>query len=611
MAIIGNNKHKLIDQVAKQGVNDIQQLKALLDKYEDLKLSDFKGVINEEVYRQLADMYRNPAEAALWAKIENAALDTPEQIQDALRYLSQYAQAYPDGPMANEAFQKRERLDTLLRMAIEKENIRREEEERERKIHLEEDEWNKLEHGNYTKLRDYLIKHPESIHKDEIDDLMWNNTKIVINAHSIERYLHDLPLGRHAAEATEALHSIGEWEKVKKTKDIFLVDDFRDSHPDSPFKSDIDYVFEELRKEEINKMKLCPSEYSKEDVLQFINADIFQLWELEDEGLVTQESWEVLQLDRELLPKIQEYQIEDEEIKAVSECTDIYLFGTPGTGKTCLLMGLTGANGNGYSLNMKVAGGPYASALQLYLNKGITPGRTFGRFVTTINGLVEEKDKSGQIIDHKINFVEMSGEEFAIRIADGQNVSLSNMGTGATNLMRNNNRKVFFIIVDCTKDMVKAAYLEQIKDIEGNVIEERIRKKYISQLDILNKFVGLFELDENRDIMEKVDAIHFIITKADFLGNLVERKEKAKELLLSKYAGPVQSLKTLCRKSTRINYATDYNPQLFTFSLGKFYLGDVFKFDPTETLQIIQAIRCITGGKREKTWWDKLKKILG
>jgi hypothetical protein len=419
-------------------------------------------------------------------------------------------------------------------------------------------------------------------------------------------------MGRHAAEANKAISSFDEWEKVKRSGDIFQVDDYRDNHPDSPFIGEVSSLYYQLRDKELQKMKANPSDYSKDDVDRFISASIFSQWELQDENLITEESWETLQMDRTLFPNIQEYQ-KDANVIASDNCTDIYLFGTPGTGKTCLLMGLTGANGQGYTLNMKTAGGPYASALQQYVNHGITPGRTFGNFVTTINGQVVDNDNRGNKRYHKINFVEMSGEEFAKRIANNKEASLADMGTGVTELLKNSNRKAFFIIVDPTKDMVKVEYIEQVEDAQGTVVDERIRKQYISQLDILNKFVSLFELPANQEIMKNVDAIHFIVTKADTLGIGAERLAKARELLTSKYAGPVESLKIYCSQTKRINYAANknYNPHVFTFSLGKFYLGDVFKFDSAETLQIIKAIRSITGFVKEKSWFDKLKEAIG
>ena len=603
MAIIGANKPTLLNQIKRQPTVDLQTLVKLVNQYEDLEVEDFRGYVSDVLLEQLKEAGRDPKEVQLWNQIMSAPRETPEDIQNVQRLVVTYINQFPKGPKLNEANERLRSLQAEMAEAAERQR-RKADEEREQR------DWEALERGNYSALAAYKNRYPNSVHMDELDDLMWTNTRNVMNQHSLNRYLNDWPLGRHAEEATRALNSFAEWDDVKRSGDLFLVDDYRDNHPDSPFIVEVNSTYYKLRDEKLAEMKKNPSEFSKDDVERLIAADIFTQWQLIDEGLVTDESWETLQLDRDLFPNIQDYQREDPNIQAPADCTDIYLFGTPGTGKTCLLMGLTGANGQGYTLNMRVQGGPYASALQQYVNAGITPGRTFGRFVTTINGQVNETTRRGNIVSHRINLVEMSGEEFALRIAGNQDVAFTNMGVGATNLLANSNRKVFFIIVDSTKDMVKVEYVEEVRDAEGNVIDERIRKKYISQLDILNKFVSLFELPENQEIMKRVDAIHFVVTKADMLGDRTVRLDRARELLKTKYAGPVEQLKNYCRQTKRINYSTGYKPQVFTFSLGQFFLGDVFKFDTSETIKIVDTIRTVTGGVTERTFWDRVKDML-
>ncbi len=603
MAIIGANKPTLLNQIKRQPTVDLQTLVKLVNQYEDLEVEDFRGYVSDVLLEQLKEAGRDPKEVQLWNQIMSAPRETPEDIQNVQRLVVTYINQYPKGPKLAEANDRLRSLQTEMAEAAERQR-RKADEEREQR------DWEALERGNYSALANYKNRYPNSVHMDELDDLMWTNTRNVMNQHSLNRYLNDWPLGRHAEEATRALNSFAEWDDVKRSGDLFLVDDYRDNHPDSPFITEVNSTYYKLRDEKLAEMKKNPSEFSKDDVERLIAADIFTQWQLIDEGLVTDESWETLQLDRSIFPNIQDYMREDPDIQAPAGCTDIYLFGTPGTGKTCLLMGLTGANGRGYTLNMKVQGGAYAAALQQYVNAGLTPGSTHGKFVTTINGQVHEENRRGQVLTHSINLVEMSGEEFALRIAEGQGVSLADMGTGATNLLRNENRKVFFIIVDSTKDMVKVEYVEEVKDAEGNVIDERIRKKYISQLGILGKFVSLFELPENQEIMKRVDAIHFVVTKADMLGDRTVRLERARELLQRRYLGPVEQLKNYCRKTKRINYSTSYKPQVFTFSLGQFYLGDVFKFDSEETIKIIDTIRTVTGAIKEKTWWNRVVDIL-
>lgn len=593
MPRLNANKQLLLNQVKNQPNIPLQQLVNLIKQYEDLTPQDFKGYISDILYDQLLEMGRDPNEADLWNKIQIAPTSTLAEVQDAQRLVSTYMTQYPQGPQIGDMPAIMEQLERRMREL------------------MEEQEWKALEKGNYNALRKYKLKYPNSVHLEEIDGLMWVNTRNVVSEPNLRRYLSDWPFGRHSEEANQALGEIGEWDRVKRSNDLFLVDDYRDNHPDSLFKNEVDSKYYELREEELKKMKANPSDYTKNDVDRLIEADIFKHWELIDEELMTEESWERLQLDRDALPDLQSLQVEDPNIQAPENCTDVYLFGTPGTGKTCLLMGLIGANGSGYTMNMRKNGGPYAAALQQYVQEGITPGHTYGTFVTVISGEVTEKTKRSNIVDHRINLVEMSGEEFALHIADNKEVSLANMGTGATNLLQNKNRKVFFIIVDPTKPRLKIEYLDKVRDAEGNLIGQNVRKKYINQLDIMNKFVSLFELPENQDIMSKVDAIHFVVTKADMLGDGVTRLAKARELLLATYQGPVEQLKNYCRKTKRINYSTNYKPQVFTFSLGRFYLGDIFDFDKTETLQIVDTIRIITSGTREMSWWNKFMKMIG
>lgn len=616
---LGLQKPMLLNQVKNESAVNVQTLADLVKRYDDLKPGDFKGYIDDALLQELLNVCRDPEEAGLWARIENNGRNTPQEVQAAMSGVDEYIRRFPDGLKIEDARSLRASLPAELNAAMKREEEERERERRRREAEAarlrEEEDWNHLERSRYYDLQAYKNKYPNSYHLDELDELMWLITKSALDINSVSRYLSDWPAGNHSAEARQVQTEWSAWDEVRRSEDLFRVAGFRDSHPNSPFSSDADILYFRLRDKELGKMRQNPAEYSREKTEDIVTHGIFTRWQLEDEGLISDESWDSMLQDRSLFPDLQEYMIEDPDITAPEGSTDIYLFGTPGTGKTCLLMGLTGATGHGYTLNMKTNGGPYAAALQEYVNAGLTPGSTFGKFVTTISGNVNEEDKNGDIVEHPINLVEMSGEEFALRIADNEEVSLANMGTGATNLLMNDNRKVFFIIVDASKDKVKMEYIEDVKDADGNVIDQRIRKKYLSQLTILNKFVGLFELPENQEIMSRVDAIHFIVTKADMLGDGEERRKSARDLLMTTYLSPVEQLKQYCRRTKRINYTknpnTCYRPQVFTFSLGKFYLGNVYTFDNSETLQIIDTIRYVTEGVTEETFLDKIKKIFG
>ena len=326
MAILNGQKQMLINQVKNSSQIEVSTLVELIKKYDDLNIEDFKGVISDLLYSELIEAGRDANEVALWQQITNASQETPEEVQKLQRMLVQYQSQYPNAPMCVEAG----RMVTILQQKMQKLVA---EQTKRAAIQREENDWLNLEKGNYNSLHLYKQKYPESAHRDELDDLMWSNTTIVLSLHNLNRYLADWPEGKHASEARQALGEIAQWEQVKRSRDIFKVDDYRDNHPDSVFKFEIDSLYYELRSEVLANMKKNPTEYDKNDVDNFIAADIFSLYDFFDNELMTDESWEVLCTGRDNYPDIAEYQIENPNLKAPENCTDIYLLGTPGTGK--------------------------------------------------------------------------------------------------------------------------------------------------------------------------------------------------------------------------------------------------------------------------------------
>lgn len=376
-------------------------------------------------------------------------------------------------------------------------------------------------------------------------------------------------------------------EKAYAARDLLEVAAYRRSQPLGEKSQEIENLYNELREDELKNMIAHPSRYSKQRVDELVSNGVFSVEELKEKGLITDKSWAGMHLEREYLPDMNYFK-GNYDLRAPEQGTDIYFFGMPSSGKTTMLMGISAANGQGYTIDMRTNGGPYAAALRQYTQAGIIPGRTKGNFVTVISGEINEENRRGKVNQRNINLIEMSGEEFALRIAETKEPSLANMGTGVTNILRNDNRKAFFIVIDASRPRVKVSYLDH--EIEDDGVQ-RVKTRYISQLDILDKFIVLMSLPENREIMEKVDAIHFIVTKSDAMGSPEERDEKAAEMIHSQYISVVEQLKNFCRSTHRINRNYDFEPQIFTFSLGKFYLGDVFVFDPTDTLKIVDAIR--------------------
>lgn len=100
------------------------------------------------------------------------------------------------------------------------------------------------------------------------------------------------------------------------------------------------------------------------------------------------------------------------------------------------------------------------------------------------------------------------------------------------------------------------------------------------------------------------------MTKADVLGNEVEREDKALSIFNNKYGGDILNpLIDLCKEYS-INTNTRFCPKLYTFSLGTFYVGGLYEYEPTDSNKLVKAIQNSTCEIKNRTWWDKFKDIL-
>ena len=207
----------------------------------------------------------------------------------------------------------------------------------------------------------------------------------------------------------------------------------------------------------------------------------------------------------------------------------------------------------------------------------------------------------------------MSGEEFAFGIANNADhvFTFEDMGSGATELLKNNNRKVFFLIIDPTANVVRInrEIIDGYDEETGSPIT-RLEYCVVNQRTLIQKMVNLFETPGNAEIMKKVDSIHIIMTKSDTLGNPVEREEKAYKIFQEKFGGDIlEPLIELC-KEYNINAQTKFHPKLFTFSLGTFYIGGLYEYEQNDSNRLVKAIRNSTHGMKKKTWWDRLKETV-
>ena len=581
-------KRQIISREPHININKILEY---IQTYSNLSLDDFPNMSPDrrKYIEDTINSMPNPQEQAEWNAID-AMRNTPtRQLLDMIEaYIRRWEGSRPNGNHVDEANTLYKHVEEELRKAQEK---------------IEDDDWLKVDPMSKTSLLGYLQKYPNTVHKDEIDDSFWGLT-MNNDIREIQNYITLFPAGRHVTEANAILDSVAEWERVKNSGDIFTVAAYITNNPTSPFKRDADLLLMSLKSDEISQMEHYPDSYEVSRLMELLKRNIFTDNELIRKNVVTANVLDRLRQNApsDELPDIIQA-INNSSAKCKKDHTDVYFFGIPSTGKTCILMGLS--NSDSLNINLASGGGDYAAALQQYTDYGVTVNATPGNFVASLEAKISSRRTED--VSHNVNLIEMSGEEFATQIANNPDhiFTFEDMGSGTTELLTNDNRKVFFLIIDPTANVVRRTH--QVVDDNGNVSLESYT---VNQQTVIQKMVNLFEQPGNSDIMKKVDSIHIIMTKADLLGDDLEREDKAINIFRTKYETRIlKPLIDLC-KEYNINSQTGHRPKLYTFSLGKFYVGGLYEYDSTDSNRLVTAIKNSTVGTKGKTFWDKFKELV-
>lgn len=598
MALTDLQRKKLIEGINSISINSI--IKYI--QIGDITLDDVPHISAERkqyIIDQLNSM-PNPVEQQEWQAIEMMLIQpSTELVQKLSSYIARWDAGRPAGNHVELAKQKLPEIESQIKLEAER---------------AEQAEWDAVDPFSTTDLWGYLSKYPNTIHKSEIDDSLWGlvNQESVLD---IQNYITMLPQGIHVREAQLILNAIVEWNNVKLTNDIFCVNDYIRNNPNTPFKNPAQVQLMGLKQQEIGMMRTNPNSYEVNRLLRLINDGIFSDHELINAKVMTETVLETLR-NHDInadLPDIRQA-IENSRAECKDGYTDVFFFGVPSTGKTCVLMGMS--RSNSLHINLASGGGDYAAALQQYTDVGVTVPRTPGTFVTTLEATISSVSDQGGAV-HKINLVEMSGEEFAFDIANNPDriFTFEQMGSGATQLLKNDNRKVFFLIIDPTANVVRINREIVVQDGFDEDTGEPITHTdlqycVVNQRTLIQKMVDLFTDPGNAEIMKKVDSIHIIMTKSDTLGNPVEREEKALNIFQQKFSGDIlKPLIDLCEEYN-INSRTNFHPNLYTFSLGTFYVGGLYEYEQTDSDRLVVAIKNSTQSVKKKSWWDRLKETV-
>ena len=575
-------RKKLIDDINRLNINVV--LKYFLSG--DILLSDVPHITDDR--RKYIEDYLPASAQKDWDALQASLSEVSESTLHKLEaYIRKYEGTRPDGNHVDEAIAKRNEIKDALRRDA---------------LATEETEWKAVDPFSMMSLIGHLNKYPMSIHHDEIDNKVWN----IIDKES-EQQLQDykvlFPKGKYIEKASAMLEVLDEWMIVRDSGDISFVFQYIRKRPESPYIDKAYCLLMDLKLQEICRMRHEPNRYDVSRLLYLVQLGIFTVDELISEGVMTENVWHTLNnIDvKNDLPDIYEA-MQDSKVECQDGCIDVYLWGLPSTGKTCILQGLLSSSS--LLLDLTSSGGSYAEALRQYTDYGMASPRTLDDSVTTLKTTIITDGHTP--IKYNVNFVEMSGHHILDMVEDNSEHSKEENNSDIANLLHNDNRKVFFLIIDPTINNIKLN--REYDEYDEQTGEKIHRLKYVvfNQKIFMQQIVNIFQDPANSDILRKVDSIHIIITKADTFGERLQRGEKALDYFNDHYGINVtQPLVDLCEKY-HINCNSNFRPKLFTFSLGKFYVGGLYEYDPIDSELLINTITAFEPPYRKKTFWSRL-----
>lgn len=443
------------------------------------------------------------------------------------------------------------------------------------------------------------------------DDYLWALVTEELDADLLKKFIKKVPNSSYINEARRLQAALNEWLDVKNRGDIFDVQRYINDHLDAPqaILDDAESFRNTLKKAEIKTMLENPSAYDRRRLGGLVKIGIITVDELVKNGLTTYDAFQRTQNYDDFIegnPIVVNFKYS--ELLDQDDITDVYLFGVPSTGKTCVLMGLLGSNK--YNWNNAIAAGDYGNILSAYRDNHILPERTKGKQFFCIHG--NATDRNGK--KHLINVIELAGEQFLDKIATNPKgeLSLVDMDSVAIDSFRNKNRKIFFIVIDPTVKEIKHSKIipdrpildsngNQKTDEYGNLMYETI-DYFVAQRTIIQQMANILADPSNAEIMKRVDALHFIVTKWDAMGANVSPRD-----CINDYSLSVNVIEELCKpKNAHINEATGFKPKLYTFSLGKFYVGGTFDYNPDDSIKLMNVITDNTLGIRDYSFIEKM-----
>ena len=251
----------------------------------------------------------------------------------------------------------------------------------------------------------------------------------------------------------------------------------------------------------------------------------------------------------------------------LSDRTDIYFFGQPASGKSCILANMFSyidKQGLIIENTHSLVGTQYKNTIQYEYDLGYLPERTAASSDGVNYITFELTDPVNQEHKHPLNFIEMSGELFDQASMGG----VSDNNLNAKNYLNNKNRKLLFFVVDYDR------HVQNTLNPDGNTPQGA---KMLTILSLLDQF-GTFK---------QTDGIYILVSKADLFPVGVDPVQYAGDFLNSNYMAFINNCKNIKQK-----YKSEFEIKAYPYSIGNLTLKStyVYERDYTWAKKMIEEI---------------------
>ncbi len=371
--------------------------------------------------------------------------------------------------------------------------------------------------------------------RDQEDDNAWNDYRYTESG--CRAYLEQYPTGRHTAEAKQQIDYL-EQQRVEE---------------------------QSQKKGILEKVRRNPNSFTPKRIKDFLEDGTIGRSDLTNYGIPN----EIIdRLDNIVSPQLQLGNTPD---SIPDGYTEVYFWGIPGSGKTCVLSAiLSTAERKGY---LEIAQGPgydYMTRLKnIFVNPFSFLPPPSPTDSTQYLPFVLKKNNDDP---RSVSLIELSGEIFQCFYYKNANKELPTPQHEETlnsllRFLEGHNRKIHFFFIDYEK--------ENNIDVDG-----------YTQADYLQAAATYFH---NNDIFSRsTDAIYIVITKSDLMPcESTERVNSLKEYLLdANFTAFINSLKARC-KAHSINAGKILATH---FSLGQVYFQQICSFNNETSENIIDVL---------------------